>query len=123
MAALLSENAGDDNGGNTATLPEIKGMHAGRNLAYVGGIAVLSMAETQIFQSPPVMSAIKPIHHLEWIEIERPFAAFARSIPEADDVPWAMPSATRCWRRRRSIARGRARTRRPKQNAAIRVTR
>lgn len=58
-----------------------------RMLAYVGGIAVLSIAAGQVFQSPPVMSPITPIHHSEWIEVERPFPAFALSIPEAADVP------------------------------------
>ena len=58
-----------------------------RLLAYVGGLAVLSTVAAQVFQSPPVMSAITPIHHSPWIEIERPFPAFALSIPEAADVP------------------------------------
>jgi len=59
-----------------------------RFLAYLGGIAVLSMAAAQVFQSPPVMSAATAIHQQpEWIEIERPFPAFALSIPEAADVP------------------------------------
>lgn len=58
-----------------------------RVLAYLGGIAVLSIAAAHVFQSPPVMTAINPIHHSEWISIERPFPAFALSIPEAADVP------------------------------------
>ena len=33
------------------------------------------------------MNSITPVHHPEWIEIERPFPAFALSIPEAADVP------------------------------------
>ena len=57
-----------------------------RVLAYVGGIAVLSIVAAQVFQSPPVMSAITPTHRSPWIEIERPFPAFALSIPEATDV-------------------------------------
>jgi hypothetical protein len=58
-----------------------------RMLAYVGGIAVLSMVAAQVFQSPPVIGAITPAYHSEWIEIERPFPAFALSIPEAANVP------------------------------------
>jgi hypothetical protein len=58
-----------------------------RMLAYMGGIAVLSMVAGQVFQSPPVMSPITPAHQSEWIEIERPFPAFALFIPEAADVP------------------------------------
>lgn len=58
-----------------------------RILAYGGGIAVLSTVAAHLFQSPPVMEAIAPAHRSEWIEIERPFPAFALSIPEAADVP------------------------------------
>jgi hypothetical protein len=58
-----------------------------RILAYVCGIAVLSIVAARVFQSPPVMSAITPVHQSEWIEIERPFPAFALLIPEAADVP------------------------------------
>ena len=45
------------------------------------------MASAHFSQSPKVMGAITPVHQPEWIEIERPFAAFALSIPEAADVP------------------------------------
>jgi hypothetical protein len=58
-----------------------------RMLAYLGGAALLSIAAAQIFQSRPAMDAIKPADRPQWIEIERPFPAFALSIPEAADVP------------------------------------
>jgi hypothetical protein len=58
-----------------------------RMLAYMGGIAVLSIVAARVFQSPPAMDPITPPHRSEWIEIERPFPAFALSIPEAADVP------------------------------------
>jgi hypothetical protein len=58
-----------------------------RLLAYVGGLAVVSTIAAQFFQSQPVMSAITPVHRSDWIEVERPFPAFALSIPEAADVP------------------------------------
>jgi hypothetical protein len=58
-----------------------------RMLAYVGGVAVLSIAAAQIFQSRPPMAAIKPIDRPQWSEIERPFPAFALSIPEAAEAP------------------------------------
>ncbi len=58
-----------------------------RILAYGGGIALLSTLAAHFFQSPPVMEAITPVHRSAWIEIERPFPAFALSIPEATDVP------------------------------------
>jgi hypothetical protein len=57
-----------------------------RVIAYLGGIAVLSLAAAQFFQSPPAMRA-KPVSQPHWIEIERPFPAFAPSIPEAADAP------------------------------------
>lgn len=58
-----------------------------RMLAYLGGIAVLSIAVAQIFQSRPAMDAIKPADLPQWTEVERPFPAFALSIPEAAGVP------------------------------------
>ena len=58
-----------------------------RLLAYVGGLAVVSTVAAQFFQSQPVISTITPVHKSDWIEIERPFPAFALSIPEAADVP------------------------------------
>jgi hypothetical protein len=59
-----------------------------RFLAYLGGIAVVSMAAGQFFQSAPVITAATAIHQQpEWTEIERPFPAFALSIPEAADAP------------------------------------
>ncbi len=61
--------------------------HFVRALAYVGGLAALSMAAAHLFQSPPLTDDIKPIHRSAWIEIERPFPAFALSIPEAAGEP------------------------------------
>jgi len=58
-----------------------------RMLAYMGGIAVLSIAAAHVFQSPPVMTPITPVYRSEWIEIDKPFPAFALSIPEAANVP------------------------------------
>ncbi|MFN3658348.1 MAG: hypothetical protein ACK4UO_13940 [Pseudolabrys sp.] len=58
-----------------------------RLLAYLGGAGLLSIAAAQFFQSAPVREAIKPAPRVEWIEIERPFPAFALSIPEAADAP------------------------------------
>ena len=96
LAALLGENKAQDNG----SLREIKGVHPAlyswraqlpativRVLAYVGGVAVLSIAAAQIFQSRPPMDAIKPADRPQWSEIERPFPAFALSIPEAAEAP------------------------------------
>lgn len=62
--------------------------HFVRALAYVGGLAALSIVAAQLFQSPPPPTDdIKPVHGPAWIEIERPFPAFALSIPEAAGQP------------------------------------
>ena len=61
--------------------------HFVRALAYVGGLAVLSMTAAHFFRSPPLTDDIKPVHRSAWVEIERPFPAFALSIPEAAGQP------------------------------------
>lgn len=58
-----------------------------RFLAYLGAVAVLSIGAAHVSQSPKVMGAITPVHQPIWIDIERPFSAFALPIPEAADVP------------------------------------
>jgi hypothetical protein len=58
-----------------------------RMLAYLGGLALLSIAAAQVFQSRPAIDAIKPVDRGQWNEIARPFPAFALSIPEAAGVP------------------------------------
>jgi hypothetical protein len=55
-----------------------------RLLAYVGGAALLSILAAQLFQSSRSLSPAPPS---AWVETERPFPAFALSIPEAADVP------------------------------------
>ena len=57
-----------------------------RVLAYLGAVALLSIGAARVSQ-PPAINAVEPIHQSEWIAIERPFPAFALSIPEAADVP------------------------------------
>jgi hypothetical protein len=59
-----------------------------RVLAYLGAVALLSIGAARVSQ-PTVINSVEPIHRPEWIEIERPFPAFALSIPEAADVPAA----------------------------------
>lgn len=58
-----------------------------RLLAYVCGLAVLSIAAAHVFRPPPddVMVVSKP--RADWIEVERPHPAFELTIPEAADVP------------------------------------
>jgi hypothetical protein len=58
-----------------------------RLLAYLGAIAVLSIAAAHVSQSTKPIRAISPVHESRWISIEKPFPAFALSIPEAADAP------------------------------------
>lgn len=52
-----------------------------RFLAYLGAVALLSIGAAHVSQSPKVMTTITPVHQPDWIEVERPFPAFALSIP------------------------------------------
>ncbi|MFA6267486.1 MAG: hypothetical protein WC670_17440 [Pseudolabrys sp.] len=58
-----------------------------RLMAYVGGLALLSMAAAQFFQSTPVNSPIAVVDRSNWIVIEKPFPAFTLAIPEAAGQP------------------------------------
>ena len=58
-----------------------------RFLAYLGAVALLSIGAAHVSQSPKVMTPITPVHQPDWMEVERPFPAFALSIPEAADMP------------------------------------
>jgi hypothetical protein len=58
-----------------------------RLLAYLCAVALLSIAAANLSQSPKPIAAITPVHESRWIEIGRPFPAFALSIPEAAEVP------------------------------------
>ena len=95
MAALLGENAI-----NTTAPAENERMHPALH-SWREELPVQLCARTRISgwlyaavhsggavsQSPVEMSAINPVHQPEWIEVERPFPAFALSIPEAADMP------------------------------------
>jgi len=56
--------------------------------AYVGGLAFLSIVAAHLFQSPSVMPGISTADRSPWIEVERPFPAFALTIPEASGAPF-----------------------------------
>lgn len=58
-----------------------------RLFAYLGGLALLAIGAALVFQSPALLDGIGPASRSEWIEIERPFRAFALAIPEAADQP------------------------------------
>lgn len=57
-----------------------------RGLAYLCGLAVLSIAAAHVFQPHLTAPAGRP-GAPAWVDIEKPFAAFALSIPEAADAP------------------------------------
>jgi hypothetical protein len=57
-----------------------------RWLAYLCGIVVLSVAAAHSFQARPAMRA-EPAPQSQWVEIGKPFPAFALAIPEAADTP------------------------------------
>jgi hypothetical protein len=58
-----------------------------RLLAYLGAVALLSMAGAHLFQASPELKALKTAQRNPWITIRKPFPAFALSIPEAADAP------------------------------------
>lgn len=58
-----------------------------RWFAYLCGIAVLSIAAAHVFEARPAMHAGSAAQRSEWVEIDKPFPAFALAIPEAADVP------------------------------------
>ncbi|HZP71410.1 MAG TPA: hypothetical protein VFB29_15850 [Pseudolabrys sp.] len=96
MAALLSENSAQHNGNPVNDDYMHPALYSWRDelpssfvrlLAYLGAVALLSMAAAHLSQSPKSITSISPVHKSKWIEIEKPFPAFALSIPEAADVP------------------------------------
>lgn len=58
-----------------------------RLTAYLGGLALLAIGTAAVFQSPDILLSVDPPHRSEWIEVERPFPAFALAIPEAAGQP------------------------------------
>lgn len=58
-----------------------------RLLAYVCGLAVLSIAAAHVFQPPPPDVVVVSKPSSDWIEVERPHPAFDLTIPEAADAP------------------------------------
>jgi hypothetical protein len=54
----------------------------GRLFAYIGGIVVLALVAVKIFGSPVVEAAIDPAPRAQWMDVERPYRAFALTAPE-----------------------------------------
>jgi len=58
-----------------------------RLIAYLCGLAVLSIAAAHVFRPPPPDVVVIEKPKAEWTEVERPYPAFSLIIPEAADAP------------------------------------
>jgi hypothetical protein len=58
-----------------------------RALAIFCGLLALSLFCAWAVQSPKPIEPVNPVHHSDWINVDRPFPAFALSIPEAAGAP------------------------------------
>ena len=56
-------------------------------MAYLGGLALLAIGAGLLFQFPSLLLSVTPPSRAEWVEVERPFPAFALAIPEAAGQP------------------------------------
>jgi hypothetical protein len=53
-----------------------------RLFAYIGGIVVLAVVAAKVFGTPTVEAAVDPSPRAQWTDVERPFRAFAATVPE-----------------------------------------
>ncbi len=86
MEALLGEKAGNDNGTRVGTalrsfLDELSATIV-RIFAYIGAIAVIAITAWRFFGAAPVEAGIDPATRSQWANVDRPFRAFALSLPE-----------------------------------------
>jgi hypothetical protein len=58
-----------------------------RGIAVLCGLAVLSVFSAWLVRVPAKVAIAPPVPAQPWVEVERPFPAFALSIPEAADAP------------------------------------
>lgn len=56
-----------------------------RVFAYLGALAVLAVGMAEIFRSAPVAAGIEPAPRVEWIDVAKPFPAFALPMSELAD--------------------------------------
>ncbi len=85
---LLGEKGAQHNGSGVKVLhPVLRHVRdelsatAVRIFAYIGAIAVIAITAFIFFRTPDVQAAIEPTQP-SWIAVERPFRAFALTIPE-----------------------------------------
>lgn len=53
-----------------------------RVLAYAGALALLAVVSAQLFRAAPAATAAEPVAQAEWIDVAKPFPAFALPMPE-----------------------------------------
>jgi hypothetical protein len=58
-----------------------------RTLAYIGAIALLSVAAAELFQSAPVVAAVEPAARPDWTAVTKPHPAFHLALPDIADEP------------------------------------
>lgn len=58
-----------------------------RLLAYVGALALLALGAAHMVRSTPASMAAEPAPRTEWVQIAKPFPAFALPMPEFSDRP------------------------------------
>ena len=58
-----------------------------RGLAVVSALVVLSVFSSWVFQAPVLKTVVQPSPKSGWAEVEKPFPAFALTIPEAAGEP------------------------------------
>lgn len=58
-----------------------------RTLAYIGGIAVLSVAAAELFQSAPLVAAVEPAARPNWTIIAKPHPAFHLALSDTAEEP------------------------------------
>jgi hypothetical protein len=56
-----------------------------RLLAYICGLAALSVLAAEVFKTAPVVAANEPAPRPEWVTIERPSPAFEANLPELSE--------------------------------------
>ena len=66
-----------------------------RVLAYMGGLVFIAIAAGSYFHVAALVAAAVPAPHPQWVEVERPYAAFELAMPELT----AIPANYAIWRR------------------------
>ncbi len=60
-----------------------------RVFAYLGALGMLAIGSAEIFRSAPAASGIEPAPRVEWIDVAKPFPAFALPMSELADSKYS----------------------------------